>query len=125
MSPMKCIERLKSVEATLGAEGFNQFKFQLDKVENSVCCMDTRNMEHLFTISAAHVTAIYLRQLHYSYPDHPISDWPLQHQMEAVYAFLACELDFPFDSFNVNTATDLEIKTAAEEFTRYPIAREA
>jgi hypothetical protein len=31
-------------------------------------------------------------------------------------------LDFPLDTFNVNSASDLEIKNAVAEFERYPIA---
>lgn len=122
MSPMMCIERLKSVETTLGAEKFNEFKDQMDKVALSVDCIDIRDIEYLFRISAAHVAGIYLRQMQHSYPHHAMSGWSLQHQMEAVYAFLACELDFQLDTITANSASDLEIKHAVAEFESYPIA---
>jgi hypothetical protein len=86
--------------------------------------MDVRDIEYLLTISAAHVAGIYLRQMQHSYPHHPMSGWTLQHQLEAVYAYLACELDFPLDTFNVTSSSDLEIKNAVAQFERYPIAHE-
>lgn len=124
MGLMWCIERLKSVERTLGDEGFKELKDQLNEVQNSVSLMEVRELEHLMTISAAHMAAVYLRQMQHSYPHHPMSGWSLQHQLEAVYSFLACEVYSPLSGVNVNFASDLEVKHVVAQFKEYPIANE-
>ncbi len=122
MGPMGCIEHLKSVERTLGPEGFKELAGQIHSIKDDVfSCMEPQEIEHLATISGAHAAGLYLRQVQHSYPHNAMSGWSLKHQLEAIYALIACEVECPLGPFTVNFASDLEVQHVVAEFKEYPV----